>query len=118
MVVCEDDYSNACGFPREYQDLSIGKLIGTPMAGTASSVWWERLVNGITFGIPQVGRIDIRGDYGENTLLTPEVIVYNAPEDYLSGRDRQLEAAVKEMLKAADDYKERTKNQFASSRSE
>jgi len=118
VVVCEDDYSNACGFPREYQDLSIGKLIGTPMAGTASSVWWERLVNGITFGIPQVGRIDIRGDYGENTLLTPEVIVYNAPEDYLSGRDRQLEAAVKEMLKAADDYKERTKNQFASSRSE
>ena len=112
VLICEDDYSNACGFPREYQDLSIGKLIGTPVAGTASSVWWETLVNGITFGIPQIGRVDIRGDYGENTLLKPEVIVYNTPEDYLSGHDRQLETAVKEMLREADDFKENTKGQF------
>ena len=112
VLICEDDYSNACGFPREYQDLSIGKLIGTPVAGTASSVWWETLVNGIVFGIPQVGRIDVRGDYGENTLLKPEIIVYNTPEDYLSGHDRQLEAAVKEMLKEADAFKEKTKNEF------
>ena len=108
----EDDYSNACGFPREYQDLQIGKLIGTPVAGTASSVWWETLVNGITFGIPQVGRIDMRGDYGENTLLKPEIIVYNTPEDYLSGRDRQLERAVEEMLKEADAFKQKHKDEF------
>ena len=113
VLICEDDYSNACGFPREYQDLGIGKLIGTPVAGTASSVWWETLVNGITFGIPQIGRIDIRGDYGENTLLQPEIVVYNTPEDYLNGRDRQLEKAVEEMLKEADAYKEKTKDEFA-----
>lgn len=112
VLLCEDDYSNACGFPREYQDLKIGKLIGTPVAGTASSVWWETLVNGITFGIPQVGRIDMRGDYGENTLLKPEIIVYNTPEDYLTGHDRQLERAVEEMLKEADAFKEKTKNEF------
>ena len=112
VLICEDDYSNACGFPREYQDLQIGKLIGTPVAGTASSVWWETLVNGITFGIPQVGRIDMRGDYGENTLLKPEIIVYNTPEDYLSGRDRQLERAVEEMLKEADAFKQKHKDEF------
>ena len=113
VLICEDDYSNACGFPREYQDLGIGKLIGTPVAGTASSVWWETLVNGITFGIPQVGRIDIRGDYGENTLLQPEIVVYNTPEDYLNGRDRQLETAVKEMLRVGAEFREKTKDQFA-----
>lgn len=112
VLICEDDYSNACGFPREYQDLQIGKLIGTPVAGTASSVWWESLVNGITFGIPQVGRIDMRGDYGENTLLKPEIIVYNTPEDFLSGKDRQLERAVEEMLKEADAFKARHKDEF------
>ena len=112
VVICEDDYSNACGFPRLFQDMKIGKLIGTGMAGTSTSVWWETLVNGVTFGIPQVGRIDIRGDYGENTPLYPDIEVYNAPEDYLNGRDRQLERAVQEMLKEGAAFKEKTKNDF------
>lgn len=112
VVICEDDYSNACGFPRLFQDMKIGNLIGTPMAGTSTSVWWETLINGIVFGIPQVGRIDIRGNYGENTPLYPDIEVYNAPEDYLSGHDRQLERAVLEMLKEGAAFKEKTKNEF------
>jgi C-terminal processing protease CtpA/Prc len=112
VLLCEDDYSNACGFPRQYQDMKIGKLIGAPVAGTSTSVWWETLINGIVFGIPQVGRIDVRGDYGENTPLTPDIIVYNSPEDYLNGHDAQLERAVKEMLKEGAEFKEKTKNDF------
>ena len=102
VMVCEDDYSNGCGFPRVYQDLGVGKLIGTPVAGTVTSVWWETVINGMIFGIPQVGRIDNRGRYGENTELVPEIIVYKQPDDILNGRDPQLERAVKEMLKEAD----------------
>ena len=112
VLLCEDDYSNACGFPRQYQDMKIGKLIGAPVAGTSTSVWWETLINGIVFGIPQVGRVDVRGDYGENTPLTPDIIVYNSPEDYLNGHDAQLERAVKEMLKEGAEFKEKTKNDF------
>ena len=112
VVLCEDDYSNACGFPRQYQDTKIGKLIGTPVAGTSTSVWWETLINGVVFGIPQVGRIDVRGDYGENTPLRPDIEVYNSPEDYLNGHDRQLERAVQEMLKEGAAFKEKTKNDF------
>ena len=112
VVLCEDDYSNACGFPRQYQDMKIGKLIGTPVAGTSTSVWWETLINGVVFGIPQVGRIDVRGDYGENTPLRPDIEVYNSPEDYLNGHDRQLERAVQEMLKEGAAFKEKTKNDF------
>ena len=112
VVLCEDDYSNACGFPRQYQDMKIGKLIGTPVAGTSTSVWWETLINGVIFGIPQVGRIDIRGDYGENTPLRPDIEVYNTPEDYLTGHDRQLERAIQEMLNEGAAFKEKTKNDF------
>lgn len=54
----------------------------------------------------------MRGDYGENTPLQPDIEVYNTPEDYLNGHDRQLERAVQEMLKEGAAFKEKTKNDF------
>ena len=99
VLMCEDDYSNGHGFPWVYKELKIGKLIGTPVAGTMTAVWWETLQNGMVFGIPQVGCRDMRGVFGENTTLYPDIEVYNTPEDYINGRDRQLERAVKEMLR-------------------
>lgn len=100
VMICEDDYSNGHGFPWVYKELGIGKLIGTPVAGTMTAVWWETLMdNSLVFGIPQVGCRDLRGTFGENTQLNPDIEVYNSPEDYLNGHDTQLERAVKEMLK-------------------
>ena len=100
VLMCEDDYSNGHGFPFVYRELGIGKLIGTPVAGTMTAVWWETLIdNTLIFGIPQVGCRDMRGNYCENTPLLPDIEVYNTPEDYLTGHDRQLERAVQEMLK-------------------
>ena len=100
VLVCEDDYSNGHGFPWVYRELGIGKLIGTPVAGTMTAVWWETLIDRtLVFGIPQVGCRDMRGNYCENTPLLPDVEVYNTPEDYLTGHDRQLERAIQEMLK-------------------
>lgn len=100
VLMCEDDYSNGHGFPFVYKELGIGKLIGTPVPGTMTAVWWETLIDSsLVFGIPQVGCRDMRGNYCENTPLLPDVEVYNTPEDYLTGHDRQLERAVQEMLK-------------------
>ena len=100
VLMCEDDYSNGHGFPFVYRELGIGKLIGTPVAGTMTAVWWETLIDRtLVFGIPQVGCRDMRGNYCENTPLLPDIEVYNTPEDYLTGHDRQLERAVQEMLK-------------------
>ena len=100
VMICEDDYSNGHGFPWVYKELGIGKLIGTPVAGTMTAVWWETLMdNSLVFGIPQVGCRDLRGTFGENTQLNPDIEVYNSPEDYINGHDTQLERAVKEMLK-------------------
>ena len=86
-----------------YKELGIGKLIGTPVPGTMTAVWWERQIDpSIVFGIPQVGCMDMRGEYLENKELQPDIEVYNSPEEMLRGEDRQLEAAVKEMLKTIE----------------
>lgn len=100
VLICEDDYSNGHGFPFVYKELGIGKLIGTPVAGTMTAVWWETLLDtSLVFGIPQVGCLDMKGNYGENTQLNPHIEVYNSPEDYINGNDRQLKRAIEEMLK-------------------
>ena len=103
VLVCEDNYSNAHGFPWVYKELGIGKLIGAPVPGTMTAVWWETQIDpSIVFGIPQVGCVDMRGNYAENNQLQPDIEVYNKPEDSLNGIDTQLATAVKEMLKTAD----------------
>jgi C-terminal processing protease CtpA/Prc len=103
VMICENDYSNGHGFPWVYKTLGIGKLIGAPVAGTMTAVWWETLLdNTMVFGIPQVGCRGMDGKFGENNELYPDIEVYNTPEDYLNGNDNQLKAAVKEMLKEAD----------------
>ena len=99
MLVCEDNYSNAHGTPWLYKEMNVGKLIGTPVPGTMTAVWWETQIDPtIVFGIPQVGAMDPRGNYLENQQLYPDIEVYNTPEDVLQGKDAQLEAAIKEMM--------------------
>lgn len=103
VLVCEDNYSNAHGFPWVYKELKIGKLIGAPVPGTMTAVWWETQIDrSLVFGIPQVGCMDMRGQYAENHQLQPDIEVYNTPERSLNGEDQQLEAAVKEMLKQVE----------------
>ena len=99
VLICEDDYSNGMGFPQIYKYLGIGKLIGAPIAGTMTAVWWETLINGMVFGIPQVGCQDMSGRFAENLQLNPDIEVYNTPADFINGYDRQLERAVREMMK-------------------
>lgn len=45
---------------------------------------------------------DMRGTFGENTTLYPDVEVYNSPEDYITGHDPQLIRAVEEMMKSKE----------------
>ena len=99
VLVCEDNYSNAHGFPWVYKTLGVGKLIGAPVPGTMTAVWWESQIDpSLVFGIPQVGVQDMQGNYLENQELQPDVEVYNTPESQLQGDDLQLRKAVEVML--------------------
>ncbi|MCR5351237.1 MAG: peptidase S41, partial [Bacteroidales bacterium] len=101
VLVCEDNYSDASGFPFAYRALGLGKLIGAPVPGTMTAVWWENLINDqLVFGIPEVGTYSVKdGRYLENMQLEPDILVYNDPASLLEGKDPQLEAAVQEMLR-------------------
>lgn len=100
VLICEDDYSNGHGFPFVYKTLGIGKLIGAPVAGTMTAVWWETLMDReLVFGIPQVGCQGMDGVFGENNTLQPDYEVYNTPEDFIQGNDTQLKTAIELMLR-------------------
>lgn len=101
MLVGEDNYSDASGTPYAYKMLGIGKLIGAPVPGTMTAVWWETLIdNTLVFGIPQVGTWSVAEKcFIENHQIEPDIEVYNDPASILRGEDKQLEAAVAEMLK-------------------
>jgi tricorn protease len=98
VVMSESNYSDAHMFPFTYKELGIGKLVGMPVPGTGTAVWWESLQNDMWFGIPMVGMVDNRGHYLENQQLEPDVRQTLDPGLVSQGRDQQLEAAVKLLL--------------------
>lgn len=99
VLMGEGNYSNAHGFPWVYKTLNIGKLIGAPVPGTMTAVWWETLIDpSIVFGIPQVTVVDMNGVPMENNQLEPDVEVYNTPESLMTGDDLQLKKAVEVLL--------------------
>lgn len=100
VLMGESNYSDAHFFPYTYKALGIGKLIGMPVPGTATAVWWESQIDpSLYFGIPQVGIKDMKGNYLENTQLEPDVKVAQKPEVLMTGRDEQIEKAVQELMK-------------------
>ena len=99
MLVDESNYSDAHGTPYVYQTLGIGEIVGAPVPGTMTAVWWERQIDPtITFGIPEVTSLDRNGKALENQQLQPDVEVYNTPEQVLSGVDNQLITATKRVM--------------------
>ncbi len=100
VLINEGNYSDASGFPYAYQYLKIGKLVGMPVPGTMTAVWWEKLQDkSITFGIPQVGIKDMKGNYIENQQIEPDIRVENKFEMVTKGKDQQLQKAVESLLK-------------------
>lgn len=99
VLVGEGNYSDAHGFPVAYKAMGVGELVGMPIPGTMTAVWWESQIDkSLVFGIPQVGVTDMEGNYMENRQMEPDHKVKNMPEDFISGRDPQLEKAVQLML--------------------
>ena len=101
VVISESNYSDAFMFPYIYKELGIGKLIGMPVPGTGTAVWWERQIDPtIVFGIPMVATKGVNENhFTENHQLEPDIKVENPYDQILNGKDPQIQAAVKEMLK-------------------
>ena len=99
MLVNESNYSDAHGSPYAYQTLKIGDVVGAPIPGTMTAVWWETQIDPtLYFGIPQVANTNLDGKPLENVQLNPEVIIYNTPEHELNGIDDQLIGATRHLM--------------------
>ena len=100
MLVNEANYSDAHGTPYVYKTLGIGKIVGAPVPGTMTAVWWENQIDpSIVFGIPEVTSLDVNGKPLENQQLQPDVEVYNDPQRVAQGIDDQLIRAVHQLMK-------------------
>ncbi|MEM9943576.1 MAG: S41 family peptidase, partial [Planctomycetota bacterium] len=108
LVMGEGNYSDAHAFPYTYNVLGIGEMVGMPVPGTMTAVWWETSLSGdMRVGVPQVGMKNTKGEYLENNQTEPDHLVKNDPESAAKGQDKQIEKAVEVMLKALDEKKDK-----------
>lgn len=99
LVVNEGNYSDGYCFPNGYRANDIGLIVGMPVPGTCTAVWWERLQTGdLVFGIPQLGVLNMNGRFMENNELQPDLRVNNSKKDIAEGNDPQLKRAVEQLL--------------------
>lgn len=100
VIMSESNYSDAFMFPFIYKQLDIGQLVGMPVPGTGTAVWWESQINpNLVFGIPMVASKATGADhFTENHQLEPDVKVRTPYSEILHGKDAQLEKAVKLLM--------------------
>jgi len=93
--------SNAEMFPAGFRALGLGKVIGTPTMGAVIGTGSYSLIDGSSIRTPGVGVFlaDSARTNMENHAVQPDVLVENTPEDNLAGYDRQIEVAVREVMK-------------------
>lgn len=103
VLAGEGNYSDAHCFPWAYSHLGIGKVVGMPVPGTCTFVWWEALQDSsLVFGIPNLAVTSETGLILENSQLEPDILVRNEPQEVSKGKDQQLERAVAELLRELD----------------
>ncbi|HKD45199.1 MAG TPA: S41 family peptidase [Candidatus Angelobacter sp.] len=100
MVVMENERSTSDAevFPDGFRTLGLGKVVGKTTYGAVIGTGAYRLLDGSSIRTPGTGLWNVKGYNLENYGVPPDVDVDNTPEDFLAGRDAQVEKAV-EVLK-------------------
>jgi tricorn protease len=100
MVVMENERSTSDAevFPDGFRTLKLGKVVGMTSYGAVIGTGSYSLMDGSTIRTPGSGLWNVNGTNLENFGVPPDVLVDNTPDDFLKGRDAQIEKAV-EVLK-------------------
>lgn len=101
MVVMENERSTSDAevFPDGFRTLKLGKVVGVTTYGAVIGTGSYTLMDGSALRTPSSGLWNVNGTNLENNGVVPDVYVDNTPEDFLRGRDAQLEKAI-EVLRA------------------
>ncbi|HVG28422.1 MAG TPA: LpqB family beta-propeller domain-containing protein [Pyrinomonadaceae bacterium] len=98
LVTNQHSLSDAEDFTEGYRALKLGKVVGEPTAGWIIFTWNQAMIDGSSVRLP---RAKITDNTGADMELNPrpvDVQVTRPIGETLSGRDSQLDTAVRELL--------------------
>ncbi|MGH9820730.1 MAG: S41 family peptidase, partial [Pyrinomonadaceae bacterium] len=98
LVTNQHSLSDAEDFTEGYRSLKLGKVVGEPTAGWIIFTWGANTFDGTSVRLP---RQRITGNDGKDMELNPrpvDIQVTRPIGETYTGRDSQLDAAVKELL--------------------
>jgi tricorn protease len=98
LVTNQHSLSDAEDFTEGYRSLHLGKVVGEPTAGWIIYTWNQSLIDGTVFRLP---RVKITANDGTNMERHPrpvDIEITRPIGETLTGRDSQLDAAVRELL--------------------
>jgi C-terminal processing protease CtpA/Prc len=98
VLMNEHSYSNGEIFPNAMRTKGLAKLIGVATPGYV--IWTDTLslVDGTRARMPMTGAYRLDGTPMENLGEKPDIEVRLSPEDWLQGRDPQIDRAIRELL--------------------
>lgn len=103
VIAIANEYAGSDGdiFSHSFKQLKLGKLIGTRTWGGVVGINpLRKLIDGTVVTQPEYAFwFSNVGFDVENYGVDPDIVVEYKPEDYLSGRDPQLDLAVEILLK-------------------
>jgi Tol biopolymer transport system component/C-terminal processing protease CtpA/Prc len=98
LVTNESSLSDAEDFTEGYRTLGLGKVVGQPTAGWIIYTSGRQLIDGSVVRVPRTRVQDNRGQTMEGHPRPVDVVVERPLGETETGRDAQLEAAVKLLL--------------------
>lgn len=98
LLINNSSGSNAEIFAEGFRRLKLGKIIGTPTSGAVIGTSSYYLIDGTRIKRPSWGAFTADMEDTDLQGRQPDILVENLPDDYISGRDRQLARAVEELI--------------------
>jgi tricorn protease len=109
IVALTNEHAGSDGdiFSHGFKAMKIGPLVGKRTWGGVIGIYPRHpLVDGTSVTQPEFSFWFTEGGFRvENYGVDPDIDVDNAPQDYVAGRDRQLETALALVLKRIDEEK-------------
>jgi len=99
LVTNQHSLSDAEDFTEGYRALKLGQVVGEPTAGWIIYTWNQGLIDGTGFRLPRMRITANDGSDMERNPRPVDIPVTRPIGETLTGKDSQLDVAVRELLK-------------------
>jgi Tol biopolymer transport system component/C-terminal processing protease CtpA/Prc len=99
LVTNQQSLSDAEDFTEGYRALKLGRVVGEPTAGWIIYTWGQTLIDGTAFRLPRMKITANDGTDMEGNPRPVDVEVTRPIGETYMGKDSQLDAAVRELLR-------------------